>query len=67
MGAPQLLLETQGGNPGENSHEGLTILIEKPQPERQNTNDLSPTSSVYIQVENVDDNANNRLGELVGI
>lgn len=34
-GAPQSLLETQGGNPGENSHEELMILIEKPQPEKQ--------------------------------
>ena len=34
-GAPQSLLETQGGNPAENSREELMILIEKPQPEKQ--------------------------------
>lgn len=33
MGVPQPLLETQGGNPGENSHKGHTILFEKSQPE----------------------------------
>lgn len=36
MDVQQSLLETQGENPGENSHEGLMILIEKSQSEKQN-------------------------------
>lgn len=40
MAAPQSFLETRGGNPGENSHEGLTIPIEKLQPEKRNKTPL---------------------------